>query len=664
MLTTQGNSSFWKAIEYLFYAFFALFPFVSYGSYLYTGTATRSVNLIVFAALVGIAFGIWLLRKGSNVSLVKSPPFLALLLHFVSLVVSGFVGLSFSTSFWSVATRMTGIWYLLSLGFLMLVLWAVIAERAKHTRLILVILFSTALYSVLDLLGKDGFGWLGGTPGEAFTFGNTTFAAMYIFGAFLLSLYYLSQAEKKKWWMYTLPLLLVINPNILSKNVWVGDFSEGIIGAARATSYVILLSAVALLGIWAVSKIKDKKMRSTVSYSLFGLALLGVLFSVFSLLSPTGYLRETYLSRGTAARPLVWEMSERAVGERPYFGYGGDNFERVFEQQYDNRLLQEEYGNEAWFDRAHNVVIDQLVDNGGVGLFFYFLSYIAITLALLYVALRAEDRRDRILASVLITYFTLHLVELQTAFDTSISYPMLAFMFVSGCVLFHRTLSQTREELTVPLAKPARYAAGGLLTLFFVWSLIWGAWPLMRAEWANGAVRTAGAAEKRLPLYPALFGTPVDEQGFLWRTVTDFERGIGENPKVLEDPKKVEDLKKEIAVYEAEYRAYVAENPNNFRAHLNLADVLIYQMLFGVDKLAEAQEVLDRAIALTPNSPQPYWMKSVAYLYMKKFPEARQYAKQALELNPQIKQSQKLIAYIERSIKTFPDIDLFFFQQI
>ena len=74
--------------------------------------------------------------------------------------------------------------------------------------------------------------------------------------------------------------------------------------------------------------------------------------------------------------------------------------------------------------------------------------------------------------------------------------------------------------------------------------------------------------------------------------------------------------------------------------------------------------LLDDAIKLVPESPQPYWMKAVAYIYMRKFDLAREYAKKAYDLNPKIAQSQKVIDYVERSIKTFPEIDLYFFQQI
>ena len=49
---------------------------------------------------------------------------------------------------------------------------------------------------------------------------------------------------------------------------------------------------------------------------------------------------------------------------------------------------------------------------------------------------------------------------------------------------------------------------------------------------------------------------------------------------------------------------------------------------------------------------------------MKKFDLAREYAKKGIELNPKIKQSQLISDYVEKSIKDFPNIDLYFFKQI
>ena len=667
MITLNKRTTpFWRVVEYVLYLYVATFPFVNLRTFLFGGSSVRFVTLSFLATAIGIFFAIWLYKKGNDFSFPKSPLYLSITLYFIIIVFSGIFGLDFSTSFWSVATRTTGIWYFLNLGFVIYLLWAIVTDELRRDRLIMTVILSASLFSILSFFSPEGLNWLfRGFQADAFTFGNSTFAGMYIFGAFMLSLYYLIQSEKKKWWMYILPAVIIINPNIINSSIWSGNFSLGLIGEARASSYVILLSLPSIFLIWCLSKIKDIKIRSIAAYSVFAVSFLIMLVSAFSLLSHDGYLRKIYLSQATGVRPLVWEMSEKIISQKPYFGWGTDNFERVFEMNYDNRLLQDDYGNEAWFDRAHNVFVDQLVDGGFLGLIFYVLIYVIAILTLIYSALKSEKKKDRIFASVLIVYFSLHFIELQTAFDTTISYFMLAIMLALSMSLYDRTRSQImKQENEYESNRLVKYFFASALLVFFVVMFIWGWIPFVRAQIANGYIRTIGLAEKRIATYPTLFGSAVDKHSFLWRTSTDFQRGIAENPKILMDSKKVDNLKKEIIIFENAYRVYINDNPEHFRARLNLADILIYERLFEIDKLKEAQEVLDEAIKMVPQAPQSYWMKAVGYIYMKKFDLAREYAQKGLALNPKIVQSQDVVKYVEKSIKEFPNIDLYFFKQI
>jgi O-antigen ligase len=611
-------------------------------------------------------FALWLLKKQNPLSIFKSPILLSILLYLLALTISAIFGLNPSTSFWSVVTRTTGIWYFIHLAILVYLMCLLLSDKVRTQRLILVVIFSTALYSVLAFTSPEGINILfTNYRADAFTFGNSSFAGMYIFGAFLLSLYYLFQSEKKKWWMYAIPLLLIINPNILSGAIWSGDFSHGIIGEARASSLVIILSIVCLFCVWLISRIKNIKARTITIYSVFGVSILGLIFCASSLLSTGGYLRNIYLKEATGARPLVWEMSKNIIAQKPFIGWGSDNFEKVFEVNYDNRILQDEYGNEAWFDRAHNVFIDQLVDNGFVGLILYILVYIVIALCLIRITQKSIHRSDRILAYILLIYFPLHLIELQTGFDTSISYLMVAIMIALAVTLYDRTQAQiSKVENEWYFYGWLKYSFAIVIGIFSLWSFVWGWIPFVRAEIANGYIRTVGSASKRIPTYPILFGSPVDQHSFIWRTSTDFQRGIAENPAILDNPSKVSDLRKEMAVFEDAYREYIKKNPSNIRARLNLADILIYERLFEVDKLAEAQSVLDGVIEVVPQMPQPYWMKAVAYIYMKDFTHAREFAQKGLLLNPKIQQSKDVVKYVEESIKNFPNINLFFFRQI
>lgn len=668
MFLNNTKSIFIKVVEYTLYTFFILFPFVNYGLYLYSGTTTRAVNTILFVTLASIFLGFWLFSNKNKISIPKSPILLTLGLYFTSIFVSALYGYNFHTSFWSNVTRMTGVWYMINLAFLLIFICSVASDRARQRRLILSIVLSTAFYSILYFFSYEGLGWIfKDYVNYAFTFGNSTFAAMYIFGAFILSVYYLITADKKKWWMYILPVALIINPSIISRKFFLGEWSGGVtsfLGEARASSIVIFLSILALFFTWVISKIKNIKVRNNTIIGIFVLVILGIGFTGYSLLSPDGYIRKLYLAEATGARPLLWEISNSVIVDRPILGWGGDNFERVFEHYYDNRQLQEEYGNEAWFDRAHNVFVDQTLDGGYLGLSMYLLIYLTIGICLLYVVVKSKVREDVVLAVLLLIYFGLHLLELQTAFDTSVSYIIIIVMIALASNLFHKTYGDVKgKEPEFELNKYAKYAIALLIIGFFSYTLFVGLIPFMRTQWANGYMRTVGSSELRLKEYDTLFGSKIDVAAFLWRTSADLQRGIGQKPSVLNDSDKVQNLNKEFEYLAEEYKKYLKENPKDYRSHLNLADILIYVRLFEVDKLEEAQGVLDDAIKLAPQIPQAYWMKAVAYIYQGKFNLAREWAAKGLALNPKIVESQNIVKYVEDSIKTFPEIDLYFFRQ-
>jgi tetratricopeptide (TPR) repeat protein len=402
--------------------------------------------------------------------------------------------------------------------------------------------------------------------------------------------------------------------------------------------------------------IKDVKSKIGISYTIYGISILILALSVFSLLSPGGYIRKIYLSQATEARPIVWEISQEAISQKPYFGWGTDNFERVFENSYDNRLLQDKYGNEAWFDRSHNVLIDQLVENGYIGLLSYILIYLVTAYVLIGVAIRSINRSERILACAILIYLPLHFLELQTAFDTTVSYPIFAFMIALALSL------NTGESWR--LNKITSYILASILSISLLYLFIFGFIPFVRAQNAYWNIRIVGSSEGRVREYKQLLASSVDKHAFLWKVTTDLQKGISQKPDILGDIDKYKSLKSELSVLESYHREYVQDHPNHFRAKLSLADILIYQRLFGVDMLTDAQIILDEAIEMSPQSPQPYWMKAVGYLYMRKFDLAREYANMGLKLNTDVTESKKVVKYIEESIKTFPNIDLYFFKQI
>lgn len=666
MFIENKKGAFVTLLEYGMYGFFAIFPFFIFKSFLYQGSSSRFLLLSLITALYAIGFGIYLFNQKNKVNFLKSPIILVFGIYLLYLFVSALLGADFSTSFWSRAERTSGLFYITHLAVFTLFLIQIVSQKESREKLLKVVLFTSAIYSFFSLLGPQGFDIIFKTnPYDGFLFGNSSFAAMYLLGAFLLSIYFLFSKTKKEinWYEYPLPFLIVLNPFLINTRGGYTGISS-ILGGAQASSIALFASVGILLAIFLISKIKNDKAKNMAGVSLLVLAIISAFLGIRSLVSQDGIVRNYYENKSTLARPLVWALSKDAINDRPLTGWGIDNFSTAYQENFDINLLTEKYGNEPWFDRAHNVVLDQTIEGGYVGVSLYFSLYLVLLLCLLYVLFKTKNKEDGVLASVLITYFFVHILELQTAFDTTISYVMVVLMISLAVYLFNKTRNEAGHKTELSVGEGGNYALGIIFVGYFAWSLLFGIIPFWKVQIVNGEIRTVGSAEKRVPLYEGLFKTKIDRAGVLWRTSTDFQRGIGESPQILQDPKKVKFLVEEIKTITKGYEDYIAENPNNFRAHLNLADVYIYQNLFGINRLDDADKVLDKAIEISDKHPQPYWMKAVISLYRRDFTKAREYVEKAKEINPDVVETKRLEKYIEESIKTFPEVDLYFFNQI
>lgn len=671
MFFSIGSKEIQSGIRWVLYVFIAVFPFVLYGGYLFNGTSTRSINTVLVVEAIAVAVGIALLSKERKIAIVRSPVTGVLALLLVVLCIASLTGVDLNASFWSKATRTTGIFYFLHMALLYMFFWMAY-EQDRALRIFLkVFSISAGLFAVVSVLGQEGVGWLFASKGWAgLTIGNSTFAGMYLYAAFMVAVYLVATTTTKKWWKNLFLLVFIVNPYILNFDIFRGlvqvlQHPASIIGSAQASAVTLYGSIVALLGFHVGSKIQRSSIRRTL---LLGTVAIGaIIFALLthSLLTPGGRVQQMYLSQATATRPITWQFSQQAIAERPLFGWGVDNFDIIFQKYYDPRILELKNGGEAWLDRAHNIFIDQTIESGYVGTVTYVLVYLVLLGVLLYVILRSKLSNDRVLASVLLVYFAGHLLELQTAFDTTVTYvPLLCFAAIAAILYARTRTTETKKDDIIAIARWAQISIGVILLIFGIGMFSKGAVPLMKAEGANGAIRRVGSSEKRIALYPTLFASPLDEGAFLWRTSNDIQRGVSLQPSVIEDPRQRAGLMQEFAVVVNTYEDYIRRNPDDYRAVLNLADVYIYQRLFEVDHLDKAHTVLNHAIELVPQSPQAYWMQAVAYLYQARFKEAKLWAQKAYDLNPNIEESTRVLNYINDSIKVFPVIDLYSFKQI
>ena len=112
-------------------------------------------------------------------------------------------------------------------------------------------------------------------------------------------------------------------------------------------------------------------------------------------------------------RFTIWNMALKGVLERPLTGYGQEGFNYVFNKYYNPSL----YGQEQWFDRAHNAFIDWL-SAGGLPAFLLYLSLFGSAIVLLW---RSSElsRPERIALTAVLVGYAVHNV---FVFDNLYSY--------------------------------------------------------------------------------------------------------------------------------------------------------------------------------------------------------------------------------------------------
>lgn len=134
------------------------------------------------------------------------------------------------------------------------------------------------------------------------------------------------------------------------------------------------------------------------------------------------------------ARQLVWPMAIKGFQEKPILGWGQDGFNYVFNKYYDPGM----YGQETWFDRAHNAPLDFLVAGGILGL----LSYLGLFGAALYLLWFRKNNLSITEKSLLTGLFAGYLFQAIFVFDNLVSY----IMFFTTLAYVHSRITEDDEN--------------------------------------------------------------------------------------------------------------------------------------------------------------------------------------------------------------------------
>ncbi|MBU3968882.1 O-antigen ligase family protein [Patescibacteria group bacterium] len=407
------------------------FPFISGKNFL-------------FRIIVEIIFGAWAILAIKNKEYrPKSSWILWGVIAFVGIIgVANLFGVNPMKSLWSNFERMEGWVTLIHLLAYFLVISAVFNTQKLWNRFFNTSIFVSVLigsYGVLQLLGKVAINQ-GGVRLDA-TFGNATYLAVYmLFHIFLTSMLALRRFNERyekggkifsfKWLDVFYCFSILVQLFILYHTATRGAILGLIFG------WIIALLLFVLF---------DKKEGIFRKISLWKLTGIAILIIGFFLMKDASFVKKSMvLSRfssityeeATTARFPVWNMALKGFEERPILGWGQENFNYVFNKNYEPKM----YNQEQWFDRAHNIVMDWLVAGGILGL----LSYLSLFfLGIFYLWRKKENKNSNeisknnfslpdkaILTGLFVGYFFSNLFVFDNIVSYILFFSILSFIYV------------------------------------------------------------------------------------------------------------------------------------------------------------------------------------------------------------------------------------------
>jgi len=346
-----------------------LFPFIVV-KYSFFRTV---VDLAWIFFLAGLIFGSGeetAAFKTKFLKLIKSPLFIAVSVFVLVFLLACLFAFDSQLAFWSNFERGEGGFQILHF-YLFFLLLLLVFENSKDWKKIfnLSLIAGTAMvsYGILAGLGIQGF--VGPAFGSTARFGGSLGNSAYVGAYLLFILFYLFFVfgEKKA---KISKIALVLLALFFFVFIWLAETRGPVLGLAAG---FVAFAAYLIFN-------KNFKWRIYLAVGLALFLILGFVLVYFhnskfvASLPGARLFNLSLTSSSFASRIWTWGSALAGFSERPILGWGPENFSVVFDKYFNPKHFIPGENSETWYDRAHDVFLDYLVETGFLG----FLSYILI----------------------------------------------------------------------------------------------------------------------------------------------------------------------------------------------------------------------------------------------------------------------------------------------
>lgn len=500
----------------------------------------------------------------------------------------------------------------------------------------LVVALYAAVHGIFQLLGWAAI-HQGSTRLDA-SLGNAAYFAVYMLmqTGIAVYMYFVARAKAIPYATY-LQYVYAVLAVLFGYLVFQTQTRGTILGLIGAVMLSLALYAICARG-------KESKKYRVISVSTLGLIfLVGVLFwtnRTASFIQKSPVLNRiasiSWNETQSQARAYVWPMAIAGALERPLFGWGQENFNYIFNAQYNPKM----HSQEQWFDRAHSVFLDWFVATGFVGLFSYLSLYVLLISALWKKS--SFTIAEKSVLTGLIAGYAVHNIFVFDNLASYVSFFALLGFAGSATQAHHvregsidrwienkRVSADAIEYVAIPVA-----VIGLLAALYFV---------NVRPIQANTRLiealtacsdRTVGAADPALFDRALALGSTMAEQEIREQSIACTGGIVTSN---YPNPTKQ-------AFYELTVKAItdqITAAPDDARMY-----ILGGSFFNALGQYGDAVKLLERARELSPGKQSMLFQLATAYLNVNRADEAVSVLKEAYEAEPSFEEARNAYAVI------------------
>ncbi len=464
--------------------------------------------------------------------------------------------------------------------------------------------------------------------------GNPIYLATYFLFLIFACFYVFKNNWNKRgfWWWSSIPVFIFSSIGIL-------------ITQSRGVLLGILTALVACF-VYLLVKYRDKSILG-ISYKKISLIILG-LFIIFSTvfistksnsfwqkipglsrISQFTFADPTLKTRLISLGVSLQSISPANEGlERILVGWGQENFSVAYNKYYNPDYFLYET---AWFDRAHNKLMDVLVMSGGFG----FIAYLFIW----FFAFRYILKKESIAEKAMLIFFGIaYFIQNLFVFDSVVTYPLF-FIFLSLSILEEDSAphsdsnerSQSKKISADPIYIMVLFSLLSLLlsVFYIVFSLV----PYFQARNYIALKKEKISLidfQTRVKDYlsPYTYAQDLIRTDFITTAINQIEGGQVNAEFVQEVVGAGEDFTKQEPY-----------NPRNFMRLGGLYEVIAVKAK-SLDFIKKAEVVYKKALDLSSNRQDLLYLTGYnVFFHQQKTAEGLAIFKKALDLSPEVPES-------------------------